>query len=200
MKYVIGIDEVGRGSLAGPVTVCALLWPQGQVFRNTPRVKLNDSKKLSKRQREDWSHYLKAHSAVHMELASVSNKVIDKINIAQATNLAATRALGKIIANKNLKKSDIFIYLDGGLKLKKFNNFKIQTVIGGDAKIKVIMAASIVAKVYRDRFMTNLDAKYPLYGFRENKGYGTEKHTKTIKLNGPSIHHRLTFLRKITIL
>ena len=231
VKYIIGIDEVGRGALAGPVTVAALLLPRnfqfprlrqgfgGQANPNSQKnfkLKLKDSKKLSPKQREVWFKWIKKHSNILQNvgmfyaIANVSPKIIDKINISNAANLAATRAFTRLINNSTivrlLTKSRIKVFLDGGLYLNKnlirinqFNLYKsVSTVIKGDEKIPVIALASIVAKVSRDREMVRLCGKYPKYGFDKHKGYGTKRHFEAIKKHGRSKIHRLTFLRKIS--
>ena len=202
-KYIIGIDEVGRGPLAGPVTVAAVVLPKNLESRiKNLELPLRDSKRLSSRQREIWFDYIKAHPKIFYALASVSPKIIDKINISQAANLAARRALKRLSDYYKLQKGAGKILLDGGLKISppkylKPKSYKLKTLIRGDEKIPAIMLASIVAKVSRDRLMTKLHKKYPRYGFSQHKGYGTKKHIKAIKKYGPSKVHRLTFLRKI---
>lgn len=188
VKFIIGIDEVGRGALAGPVVVAAMALPTG--FRIKNKLPLRDSKKLSPRQREIWLQYIKK-SALSYRIASVSPKIVDKINVSQAANLAATRAFGKLIKNVDNYK----VYLDGGLYIKnsKFKNLKTKTIIKGDEKIPAISLASIVAKVYRDKLMKRLHKKYPRYDFINNVGYGTKKHIKAIKKYSRSSIHRKSF-------
>ena len=198
-KIIIGIDEVGRGCLAGPVVVAALALPKNFKFKiSNLKLKLRDSKKLSLRQREDWFQYIKKLSLFY-RIAVVSEKVIDKINISQAANLAATRAFKKLITNYKLRTTNLNIYLDGGLYLNKLQtiNYKPQTIIRGDEKIPAISLASIVAKVYRDKLMKKLHKQYPRYDFINNVGYGTKKHIKAIKKFGYSPIHRKSF--KITL-
>ena len=222
-KYIIGIDEVGRGSLAGPVTVAAVAlplklktWKSNLLIlkSNTGRLdfpKLKDSKKLSPRQREIWFDYIKKHPKIFYAVANVSPKIIDKINISQAANLAATRTLYKLLTFLTIVKNvnrgiGISVFLDGGLYVKKLKiqssklkikNFKIKTIVRGDEKIPAIMLASIAAKVSRDKLMCRYGKKFPQYGFAQHKGYGTKRHFRAIKKYGPSKIHRLTFLRKI---
>lgn len=202
-KYIIGIDEVGRGPLAGPVTVAAVA--------ARVNLKLKDSKKLSPKQREIWFDYIKESQKskaksqrLYYAIASVSPKVIDRINISKAANLAATRAFQKLvnsyaIASVLTKNNNVNvkIFLDGGLYLKKLQttNYKLKTktIIRGDEKIPAISLASIVAKVTRDRMMRKLHKKYPRYAFDQHKGYGTKKHFKAIKKYGPSPIHRKSF-------
>ena len=248
-NYIIGIDEVGRGALAGPVVVAALAAPTklriknaelgikirsknskfffcqrqipGGSILNSKLAKLRDSKKLSPKQREIWFEWIKKHSNIlenvgmFYAVASVSPKIIDKINISQAANLAASRAFNRLTKNSRLRRGfggqvklkakNFQVFLDGGLYLNK--NIRVNprshprisasTIIKGDEKIPAISLASIVAKVSRDRMMVKLHGKYPKYCFDKHKGYGTKLHYKKIKKHGPSKIHRLTFFRKI---
>ncbi len=210
-RYIIGIDEVGRGALAGKVFVAAvalrknLKFPPPQMLRRagkTQNLKLKDSKKLTPRQREVWFKYVKNELRLPYSVASVSPKAIDKINISKAANLAAGKAFTLLIKNSGLKINNCEVFLDGGLYLNtkykiQDTRYKIQTIIRGDEKIPAISLASIVAKVSRDRQMKNLHKKYPKYGFERHKGYGTKGHFKAIKKHGPSKIHRLTFLKKM---
>ena len=210
-KFItIGIDEVGRGPLAGPVTVAAvatarnykLHFCEAKLARIIPnsKIKLRDSKKLSSLQREKWFKWIKKNKILYA-VASVSPKIIDKINITNAANLAATKAFKKLIAKlKNCKIERLKVFLDGGLYLNlkpKTQNLKPKTIVRGDEKIKVIMLASIIAKVTRDKRMKKLHKKYSRYGFDCHKGYGTKKHLKAIKKNGVCKIHRRSFLKKI---
>lgn len=192
MKYIIGIDEVGRGALAGPVTVTALMLPRNFKNQNS-KIKLKDSKKLSLKQREIWFAWIKENSKIYYSVASVPPKIIDKINISNAANLAATRAFNKLTQKVKTKSCNIF--LDGGLYLNgKILNAK--TIIRGDEKIPAISLASIVAKVSRDKLMRKLHKKHPRYDFINNVGYGTPKHIKAIKKYGRLPIHRKSFKLK----
>ncbi|MDI6717899.1 MAG: ribonuclease HII [Patescibacteria group bacterium] len=213
-SYIIGIDEVGRGPLAGPVTVCAVLKPKKMRLpsicksKKLKKIPLKDSKKLRVKQREVWFKFIKQQN-IPYAIANVGPKIIDKINISQAANLAAARALAKLIIK--LQKSfnlSIFqyfnIFLDGGLKInpplsKKLmaNGYSLKTVVRGDEKIPDIALASIIAKIHRDKYMRKLHKKYPQYEFDIHKGYGTKKHYKKIKKHGVSEIHRKSFLKKI---
>lgn len=156
---------------------------------------MRDSKKLSSRQRELWFQYIKK-SALSYRIASVSPKIIDKINISQAANLAATRALQALTTdNKQLTSDNYKIYLDGGLRLNrvKCQMSDVRCIIKGDEKIPAISLASIVAKVSRDRLMKKLHKKYPHYDFIHNVGYGVKKHAKALKKYGRSPLHRRSF-------
>jgi len=205
-KYIIGIDEVGRGALAGNVTVAAVLLPRKSQIPNyklqtnskfkilNSKLKLRDSKKLTPKQREIWFEYLKNELRLPYAVASVSPKIIDKINISKAANLAAGKAFSLLIKNSGLRIKNCEVFLDGGLYIQ---NLKFKIIIRGDEKIPAISLASIIAKVSRDRQMINLHKKYPKYGFEKHKGYGTKKHFKAIRKHGPSKIHRLTFLKKM---
>lgn len=197
IKYIIGIDEVGRGPLAGPVTVCAFLAPNNEKLVNRKLGRIHDSKKLSEKQREGWSIYLKNKKCCYFAIASLSPRQIDKLNISNSANLCARNALAKLERNtgiKNLiKKSDI--YLDGGLYVGSKKSGIGTTVIKGDEKIKVISAASILAKIYRDRLMKKYAIKFASYGFDSNKGYGTAKHIKAIRSFGLTVLHRKTYVK-----
>ncbi len=189
--YIVGIDEVGRGCLAGPVTVAAVAIPVGlKIIRG----KLRDSKKLSAKQREEIFALIKKSPEVLRARANVYPKVIDRINISQAANLAATRAFKKLISTHGLSGHGLKVFLDGGLFLNlDLQNMK--TVVKGDEKINAIKLASIVAKVGRDRIISRNHRDFPQYGFADHKGYGTQAHIKAIRRHGPSILHRLTFIK-----
>ncbi|MBI5147732.1 MAG: ribonuclease HII [Parcubacteria group bacterium] len=196
-KYIIGIDEVGRGALAGPVAVAAVLLPSG-FGREIAKAGLpmRDSKKLSPKQRENWFRFIKNHPKIFYAVASVSPKIIDEINISQAANLAATRAFHRLIANRKAQSKHYKVFLDGGLYLQKipYSKFHIlNSIIKGDEKIPAISLASVVAKVTRDKKMKKLHEKYPRYDFMNNVGYGTEGHIKAIKKCGHSAVHRRSF-------
>lgn len=197
-KYIIGIDEVGRGCLAGPVVVCAALTVQGRRFFNKRLGTLKDSKKTPPRIREEWFLHLKKTEVI-FAVARVSPAVIDRTNISRAANIAAGRALKRVLFLAGLREEDASIFLDGGLFLesKEKSLPRASTVVRGDEKVKVIAAASIAAKVTRDRFMAKLSKKYPGYGLEVHKGYGTKAHIKAIKKQGLSDVHRQSFTGKI---
>jgi len=203
-KYIIGIDEVGRGALAGPVTVAALLLPRNFQFpifnfQKRFKLKLKDSKKLSPKQREIWFEFIKKCPNIFYATASVPPKIIDKINVSNAANLAATRALARLLATKELAIRDLRVFLDGGLYLNKKTlvasgySLNPKTIIRGDEKIPAVSLASIVAKVSRDKMMKKLHKKYPRYDFIHNVGYGTKKHVAAIKKYGCLRIHRKSF-------
>lgn len=200
-EYVIGVDEVGRGPLAGPVTVCAVICKsniKNQAVKSG--LKLKDSKKLTERQREKWFLWIKEQEKkgnIFYNISNIFPKTIDRINISQAANLASSRAIENVIkkscvSDKNIRK----VYLDGGLyPALKNKKIKWRTIIRGDEKISVISLASIVAKVSRDRYMVHVAKKYPRYGFDVHKGYGTKSHMRILKKIGCSPIHRSTFVR-----
>lgn len=201
----IGIDEVGRGALAGPVTVAALALPNKFKTKNLKlKAKLKDSKKLTPEQREVWFDFIKQQK-IPCAIADVSPKIIDKINISNAANTAATKAFQKLLNNNAVaslfskRKTIINVFLDGGLYLNKKIPVAIgytlnpKTIIRGDEKIPAISLASIVAKITRDRYMKKLHKKYPRYDFVHNVGYGVKKHIKAIKKFGHSPVHRKSF-------
>ncbi len=215
-SYVIGIDEVGRGALAGPVVVAAVWLPA----RGSPAIIkaaklgiLKDSKKLSALRREAWAKYFRRHAEVDFAIARVYPRGIERMNISAAANRAAERAFERLVAkrvtaaattktNANIKVS---IFLDGGLflgsranQLKQYKQAK--TIVKADERIAAVAAASIIAKVARDRFMTKLAAKYPRYHFAVHKGYGTALHRAALSKFGPCEAHRLTFLRNKPII
>ena len=179
MKIIAGVDEVGRGSLVGPVYAAAV------ILNKSINIKLlKDSKSLTKIKREVLAKYIKKNSIWAIGTASI--KEIEKINILHASLLAMKRAIIK------LKKKPKLILIDGN-KLPEINNYNLRSIIKGDQKIPSISAASIIAKVTRDRVVTNLGKKYKGYHWDKNSGYGTKQHLKAIKILGITSHHRKTF-------
>ncbi len=196
-SYIIGIDEVGRGSLAGPVIVVAVLLPKKLKVKNKTLGHLKDSKKLTVTQREKWFRFFKGHPKVKYTLAKIYPRKIERINISAAANLAAFRAHSRLISSNRLSNRSFQTYLDGGLFLGNGQSrIPAKTVVRGDEKISAIKIASILAKVTRDRLMTRLAKRYPRYGFETHKGYGTRAHLVSLRRFGPSIVHRLTFVSK----
>lgn len=196
---IVGIDEVGRGALAGPVMVSAVFLPQRLNLNKRNISKLRDSKKLTPRAREEWFGYIKANKEIFFAVARVYPRGIEAKNIARAANIAAFRAFTKLMELAPIKSHNFKVVLDGGLYLSKAPAFKpklIKTVIRGDEKFNAIKLASIAAKVTRDRYMTKLHRVYPAYGFDIHKGYGTKRHFRAIRRHGVSPAHRLTFLKK----
>ena len=179
MKIIAGVDEVGRGSLVGPVYAAAVI-----LKKSINKKILKDSKKLTKSQRETLAKYIKKNSIWSVGKASV--KEIEKLNILQASLLAMKRAI------KKLKKKPTHILIDGN-KTPKLKNYNLKSVIKGDKKVPSISAASIIAKVSRDKFITTLSIKNKGYDWDKNFGYGTKQHLKALKKLGITKHHRKTF-------
>lgn len=182
-ERICGIDEAGRGPLAGPVYAAAVILPQGLVIDG-----LNDSKKLTEKKREQLFEII-VHEAVSFGIGFATEKEIDEINILQATYLAMKRAC------EGLTVPAGYALVDGnrmpGLDIPG------ETIVKGDGKSPSIAAASILAKVTRDRLMYDCDIKYPEYGFAKHKGYGTKVHTDALLKYGPCEIHRNTFLKNI---
>jgi len=190
---IVGIDEVGRGPLAGPVTVCAFSVKES--FDMSFLRGVTDSKKMTKKAREEWSeklHKARRRGKVEFATCSVSAREIDKKGISAAIRTAIRRALTRL--NVNPKKSSVF--LDGSLKAPE-RFVRQKTIIGGDGKHKLISAASVIAKVHRDAYVTRLGKRYPKYGFEVHKGYGTLAHRKSIQKEGRCPEHRESFCRNI---
>ena len=182
-QLICGIDEAGRGPLCGPVCAAAVILPQGCEIAG-----LNDSKKLSEKKREILFEQI-LQQAVGYGIAMASAQEIDEINILQATFLAMRRAVAALPVQPDCA------LIDGngkpGLPLEQ------RTIVQGDGKSISIAAASILAKVTRDRYMKELDAQYPKYAFAQHKGYGTKLHYERIAQYGVCPEHRRTFLKKI---
>lgn len=191
---IIGIDEAGRGSLAGPVVVAAVVIPKSFYPRSASLPKLRDSKKLSPAGREAWFKYIKSHPKIVYSTSRIYPRKIEKINIANCANLAAYRTFQKL----NLPSKNVSVFLDGSLYLGKraTQPYFAKTVTRGDEKIIVIKLASIIAKVTRDRYMVKLNQRYPQYQLHLHKGYGTKLHRNLIGRHGSAEIHRLTYLKK----
>ncbi len=179
MKIIAGVDEVGRGSLIGPVYAAAVI-----LNKSVNKKILKDSKILKKSKREILSKYIKKNSIWSIGIASV--KEIEKINVLNASLLAMRRAI------KKLKKKPTLVLIDGN-KIPELENYNLKPIIKGDKKIPSISAASIIAKVSRDKMMANLSKKYKGYDLDQNCGYGTKKHLKAIKNLGITNQHRKNF-------
>ena len=180
---VCGMDEAGRGPLAGPVCAAAVILPRGLVIPG-----LNDSKKLTERRREALYDVITAQALAY-GVAFASEREIDELNILQATYLAMNRAIAAMGTAPALALIDG--NRNGGIAVPS------RCVVGGDGKCASIAAASVLAKVTRDRYMLELDARYPGYGFAKHKGYGTAAHYAALREKGPSEVHRRTFLKKM---
>ena len=179
-KYEAGIDEAGRGSLAGPVTAAAVIL--GKKFENK---NLNDSKKLSQSKRLELKKFIEKNALAY-SVAFVSSYQIDKNNILNST----FEAMHKSIEGLNIEPD--FILVDGNL-FKPYRDFKYKCIIKGDQKYQNIAAASILAKTYRDEYMSNLHLKFPEYNWIKNKGYGTKFHIDMITKFGITKYHRKSF-------
>ncbi len=178
-KITAGVDEVGRGSLIGPVYAAAVI-----LKKKLDKKKLKDSKKLSKKKREILEKYIKKNS--YWSIGSASLKEIEKLNILNASLLAMKRAIIK------LKKKPKEVLIDGN-KIPLITNYNLKYVVKGDQKIPEISAASIIAKVSRDRLIKKMSKKYIRYCWNKNAGYGTKDHLSAIKKFGITKHHRKTF-------
>ncbi len=191
--YTIGIDEAGRGALAGPIVVAAILIPKNFYPRSSTLPKLRDSKKLNPLQRKVWFDYIKSHPKISYSTARVYARKIDKINIANCANLAAYRAFQRL----SLLPKSAAVLLDGSLYLGNPATQPLfaRTITRGDEKFISIKLASIVAKVTRDNYMIGLHKRYPRYKLHIHKGYGTVLHRARILRYGPAEAHRLTYLR-----
>ena len=181
---ICGVDEAGRGPLAGPVCAGAVILPEGLVING-----LNDSKKLSEKKREELYDII-VKEAVSWSVGFASPKEIDEVNILQATYLAMRRAIG------GLTQLADYVFVDGNRD--PGISFPVELVVKGDGKVACIAAASIIAKVTRDRLMNELDEKYPGYGLAKHKGYPTKDHYAAIEKCGISPVHRLSFLKNLT--
>lgn len=181
---VCGVDEAGRGPLAGPVFAAAVILPENCEIEG-----LNDSKKISEKKRYALFDVIK-EKAISWSVASVDEKTIDEINILQATYLAMRKAV------EGLDVPADYALIDGN----RMPPLEIEgeTIVKGDAKSPSIAAASILAKVSRDRFMLELDEKYPQYQFAKHKGYGTKLHYEMLTEHGISDCHRMSFLKSFT--
>ena len=179
MKIIAGVDEVGRGSLVGPVYAAAVILKKSI---NTKLLK--DSKSISSSKRKVLFSYIKKNSIWAIGKASL--KEIEQLNILNASLLAMKRAI------KKLKKKPSHVLIDGN-KLPELKNYKLKSIIKGDQKIPSISAASIIAKVTRDKMISNLSKKFKGYSWQKNFGYGTSQHLRAIKVLGITKHHRKNF-------
>lgn len=189
-RITIGVDEVGRGSLAGPVVVAAVVLPDVDY----PWIaEIRDSKKLSAKKREQLSGLIRENCL--WTLASAEPYQIDEMNIFQATLMCMREAARRLALALMRDDREILVLVDGNQTIPALDlpEVRQQAIVGGDNIHKCIAAASIVAKVNRDQYMVSLDDILPMYGFAKHKGYGTEEHREAIMVHGPSIIHRKTF-------
>ena len=181
---ICGVDEAGRGPLAGPVCAAAVILPEGAVIEG-----LDDSKKLTEKKRERLYDIIK-ETAVAYSVAYGTLEEIETVNILEATYLAMNRAI------EGLSVKPDFALIDGN-RIPRGIKIPCETIVKGDSKSMSVAAASVLAKVTRDRLMLEYDKKYPEYNFKKHKGYGTKEHTELIKQYGPCEIHRLSFLKNI---
>ncbi len=184
-NIIAGVDEAGRGPLAGPVVAACVAIDKNFQIDSEDLKLVNDSKKLNAKKRKMLFKIIKK-KVLAAEIGVINNKAIDRVNILQASFLAMQSAINK------LKIPIDFVLVDGNMKIPKITQ-KQQTIINGDAQVFVIAAASIIAKVSRDWLMNEADKKYPQYEFRKHKGYGTKLHMEKIQAFGPCPIHRLSF-------
>jgi ribonuclease HII len=196
IKRVVCLDEAGRGPLAGPVVAAAVMLNSKFKMQNA-KLKfkiqnLRDSKKLTVKQREEWYKILTKNPKIEWGIGKVSEKVIDKINIKNAAELAMEKALKNL--EKKMKKKADFLIIDGNhISSKNLKTRKYKLIVKGDEKVFSCAAASILAKVTRDRIMMCYHKKYPKYRFDLHKGYPTKFHLKMLKKYGPCKIHRKSF-------
>lgn len=178
VTLIAGVDEVGRGPLIGPVVACACILPVNFYHKD-----IKDSKKLSEKKREEMYKIIK-ENAISIGIGIVSEKVIDEVNIYEATKIAMKEAI------KNLNITPEHVLIDA-MKLEL--NIPSTSIIKGDAKSESIAAASIIAKVTRDHMLDEMDKEYPMYDLKNNKGYGTKKHLEALQTYGPCKYHRVSY-------
>lgn len=190
--YIIGIDEVGVGCIAGPVTACAVAIHRDFYKKTNKNLRrLRDSKQLSHQQREKYCAELIKSRYLKYIVHSSSVSTIDRLGISEAIHQAMLKAVQKLNVNKRS-----FVLIDGQKRIKKIK-LPQQTIVKGDVKIFAIACASIIAKVHRDRLMSQYGKKFPIYGFEQHKGYPTPLHKKKIQDIGPCVLHRKSFLRRL---
>lgn len=187
-KYIACIDEVGRGCLAGSVVTCAIIMPKGLLIEG-----VNDSKKLTPKKRDKLFDEI-VDNAIAIGIGVIDCKIIDEINIKNATKMAMLQAISNLKTKDGQGIEPDYLLIDA----EKLNTTIPQSnIVKGDARCHGIAAASIIAKVTRDRQMIELDEKYIEYNFKSNKGYGTKDHVEALLKFGPKEIHRMTFLKKI---
>lgn len=194
IKYIVGIDEAGRGPLAGPVCVAGVLVhiEKKNIFKSK---NLKDSKQLSEKAREksfEQIKFLKSTKKISFSFCLISSSFIDRHGISKAVS----KGISKVLDGLKADPKSTMILLDGGIKAPKEYVYQ-ETIIKGDEKIPVIAKASVVAKVTRDNVMKKISGKFPFYNFQKHKGYGTKNHIEIIKKIGPSPIHRRSFLKNI---
>ena len=181
IKYIGGVDEVGRGPLIGPVVAACVVLPLDFKLDG-----LTDSKKISEKKREEYYEYI-INNCLAYAVGECSPKEIDELNILEATKVAMKKAIDKV--NKQIKLD--YVLIDGNMKFDF--EYPYKSIVKGDFYSISISAASVIAKVYRDRILIDLDKKYPMYGYKSHKGYPTKKHLEAIKKYGLIDGYRLTY-------
>ena len=195
MKWIVGVDEVGRGPVAGPVTVCVCAISKEWYKKKSASAGLTDSKKMTAKNREVWyEKALTLQKEGHIRFAVISKnaRVVDTKGIQYAIRACIAEGFEKLA----LDPKEVTIFLDGGLKAPKEYTHQT-TIIKGDLKEKSISLASVIAKVSRDAYMTKMAKKYPGYGFEAHKGYGTKAHYKAILKHGITPLHRKSYLKRL---
>ncbi|MEO7100568.1 MAG: ribonuclease HII [Luteolibacter sp.] len=180
LLWIAGIDEAGRGPLAGPVAAAAVILPRGYTCQH-----LNDSKKTTAPRREVLFETITTDPAIIWAVATADHEEVDRFNILRATHLAMRRAV------EGLHQTPDFCLIDG-LPVKNFP-FPHEGIVKGDGLSLSIAAASIIAKVTRDRIMLQIDSEFPQFGFARHQGYGTREHLEALRIHGPCRHHRRSF-------
>jgi ribonuclease HII len=206
--FVIGCDEVGVGPLAGPVVAAACivdpLAVSGYRSKSKWYYRVRDSKTTYEHEREQLLKNIEDH-CLCCAVGEVAPETIDEVNIHNATNLAMKNAIEKLLAKLHVESNEekkIFVLLDGRFVIKNLEvkpQFKVtqQAIVDGDASVLSIAAASIIAKVHRDKLLLEMDREHPQYAFAKNKGYNTKAHREAILRNGITKHHRRSFLRNL---
>lgn len=191
---VVGVDEAGRGPLAGPVVAAAAVLKDAGCMTQDAEPEwalVRDSKTLSEKQRDRAFEFV--HEQFHVGIGIVHSETIDRINILEATFLAMKSAFSELkIQDTRCKMQNTLVLVDGNMTIPNLS-FDQEAVVGGDGLVRSIAAASIVAKVTRDRMMLEYDRQYPVYGFAKHKGYGTAAHMGALRKHGASPIHRMSF-------
>lgn len=195
-RYIIGIDEAGRGPLAGPLSVGAVCAPVTATIEHTFFEKgIRDSKKLTLGKREELFDWIRHNNELRHVVTMVGPRVVDREGISTATRTAISRALKRLVPS-DCTPDDVLVLLDGGLRAPTAYLHQA-TIIKGDEKEPLIALASVVAKVSRDAKMRTLGFQYPEYGFEGHKGYATKEHYEALRKHGMCDSHRRSFLKKL---
>ncbi len=196
-RHIVGIDEAGRGPLAGRLFVGAVLLPYHHMdlIASAP-MPLADSKRLSPSARHLWMKWIKENN-IPFVYSAVGPSVIDRINIYNAVHRGAARALDRLLTKAEADTADVYCVTDRGMRLSDDSGVHYESVLKADEHIPAVALASIVAKVHRDQEMERMHNLYPQYGFCNHKGYGTQEHKRSLKVHGPCAIHRRSFIRWI---